>query len=405
MDSKKITFTNSTGHKLAAYLDVPVTGEPLAYALFAHCFTCTKNFVAIRHISRALSREGIAVFRFDFTGLGDSEGVFSNTNFSSNVSDLVDAANYLKQHYRAPKLLIGHSLGGPAAIAASTRIADCLAVATIGSPYDPEHVTHLFEELKEVIKKEGQATTRIGNQDFTIKQQFLDDLAGATMETVISKLGKALLVCHSPLDKTVGIDQAAKIYTAAKHPKSFISLDDADHLLMKEKDSLYVGNVIASWAKRYIHLPLLTESSLKHREQYVVVRTDGDVLTTEINANGHPMIADEPIDIGGKNLGPTPYELLASALGACTAMTLQMYAKHKNLPLDSVTVHLQHNKIHAEDGASCEEKSNKIDIIEREIELSGELTEGQRNRMLEIADRCPVHQTLTASVKVVSRLK
>ncbi|HFE38257.1 MAG TPA: OsmC family protein [Gammaproteobacteria bacterium] len=404
MESQNLRFQNTSGLMLSGILDLPITREAKAYALVAHCFTCGKNLVAMRNISRTLTREGIAVFRFDFMGLGNSEGDFSETNFSSNVADLIDAATYLEKHYQAPKLLIGHSLGGPAAIMASTQLSSCQAVVTIGSPYDPEHVTHLFQALKTIIRRKGEATANIGGRHLTIKKQFLDDLENISMRSVISSLKKALLVCHSPVDTTVGIEQAANIYGAAKHPKSFISLDDADHLLTKEKDSLYIGEVIASWAKRYINLPIDTGPVVRGKKQYVIVRSEGEDYTTEINANGHALIADEPIALGGKNLGPSPYELLASSLGACTAMTLQMYAKYKKLHLDSVTVYLQHNKVHAEDGAGCENKAKKIDVIERKIEVKGNLSEKQRERLLEIADRCPVHQTLRKSVKIKSWL-
>lgn len=405
MESRKLSFTNSLGVDLSAYLDVPLIGQPRAYAIFSHCFTCSKNLVAVKHISSALVREGIAVFRFDFTGLGESAGDFSETNFSTNVMDIIDAANYLAGEYVTPALLIGHSLGGPAAIAASTQLPSTKAVVTIGSPCEPAHVTHLFDDIRDLIHQHGEAEANIGGRQFTIKKQFLQDLENTSIERLMGTLGKALLVCHSPTDLIVEIDQAAKIYAAAKHPKSFVSLDNADHLLSRTEDSLYVGTVIAAWASRYIDLGPEPASELKTRQQYVVVRTDADGFFTEINANGHPLLADEPIELGGTNRGPTPYELLASSLGACTAMTLQMYAKHKKLPMKDVTVHLQHNKVHCEDGTNCENKDEKIDEIVREIEIRGDLTDEQRQRMLEIANRCPVHKTLGGAVRVVSRLK
>jgi alpha/beta superfamily hydrolase len=301
MPIQKLTFQNTDGHQLSARLTMPADGKPLAYALFAHCFTCTKNMKAVRHISQAMMDQGIAVLQFDFTGLGESEGDFSDTNFSSNVDDLVVAAEFLGQQYAGPHLLIGHSLGGAAVLQAAASIPSCVAVATIGAPADPGHVTHLIADARETIEQEGQATVTLAGRPFTIKKQFLDDLEKTRMEAAIRNLRRALLVCHSPIDQTVGIDNAARIFQAALHPKSFLSLDTADHLLMKEQDTLYVGQAIASWAAKYLTTPVSEPARQPTPDSQVVVRTGRAHYRTEIIANGHHYTADEPESVGGTN--------------------------------------------------------------------------------------------------------
>ncbi len=404
MKSQKLRFTGADGAQLAARLELPIDGRPLAFAIFAHCFTCTKNLNAVGNISRALSREGIAVLRFDFTGLGESEGDFADTNFSSNVADLLAAAAFLEADYQAPQILIGHSLGGAAVLQAAGQLASVKAVATIGAPSDPAHVKHLLRCSLESIEERGIADVEIAGRSFTLKKQFLDDLEDTRMRESIRNLGAALLVLHAPLDETVGIDNAGEIFTAAKHPKSFISLDRADHLLSAQRDSLYAGSVIASWSASYIDAPIsVPERGAK--DNLVVTRTGSSSYTTEIRANGHSLIADEPASVGGRDLGPTPYEFLSAALGACTSMTLRMYADRKQWPLEAVEVSLRHEKVHANDCADCESKDVKVDVITREIELIGDLDAAQRQRLLEIADRCPVHRTLHAEVVVRTSLK
>ncbi|MFP4090521.1 MAG: alpha/beta fold hydrolase [Cyclobacteriaceae bacterium] len=401
MGSQSIRFQNQDQQQLAAYLELPPDGKTKAYAIFAHCFTCNKNLKAVRNISRALTQGGFAVLRFDFTGLGESEGDFADTNFSSNVDDLLAAAAYLEKEYEAPKLLVGHSLGGTAVLMASRRVKSAEAVVTIGSPADPEHVSRLFKNDLGKIQKEGYAEVQLGGRPFTIKKQFLDDLKEISDKKLLGKLNRALLIMHAPGDETVSIDNAATIYQEALHPKSFISLDTADHLLSDSQDSLYAGNMIVAWVNRYVQTH--TQTRLTTDKQVVSRTLDG--FTTEITTDEHALLADEPLEVGGSDLGPSPYELLNASLGACTGMTLRMYADHKKWPLNEVRVHLQHKKIHAQDCDSCEKNENKIDQIERTIELEGDLNEDQKKRLMEIADKCPVHRTLSSAVEVKSVLR
>ena len=405
MKSERITFPNSRGENLAARLDLPGDEAPIAYALFAHCFTCTKNIKAAVNIAAALNRERIAVLRFDFTGLGQSEGDFADTNFTTNVADLVAAAGFMASQYQAPQIIIGHSLGGAAVLQAAQAIPSLKAVVTIAAPHDPGHVARHFDMTHEQIEQKGSAEVDLAGRTFTIKKQFLDDLEMQQLDSHIRALKTALLVMHSPRDTTVAIDNAAKIYQAAKHPKSFISLDDADHLLLEEQDSLYVGMMIAAWGRRYIDTPDDWEAVDVVLDNRVTTSTEHAGFFTELFAKGHAMIADEPLQYGGTDRGPTPYDYLLAALGACTSMTVQMYARHKKLPLDKAVVRLTHKKIHAEDCGHCEANDGKIDRMEREIELIGELDEAQRQRLLEIAERCPVHKTLHSEVDIVSILK
>jgi len=405
MRSERITFLNQRGEKLAARLDLPGDEPPIAYALFAHCFTCTKNIKAAVNIAAALNRERIAVLRFDFTGLGQSEGDFAETNFTTNVADLVAAAEFMADQFQTPQIIIGHSLGGAAALQAAKAIPSLKAVVTIGAPHDPGHVKHHFDTVQKQIKQKGSAEVTLAGRTFTIKKQFLEDLEMQQIDTHINSLKAALLVMHSPRDTTVAIDNAAKIYQAAKHPKSFISLDDADHLLLAEEDSLYVGMMIAAWARRYIDTPADKGAADVVLDNRVTTSTEHDGFFTELFAKGHAMIADEPEQYGGTDRGPTPYDYLLAALGACTSMTLQMYARHKKLPLDKAVVRLTHKKIHAEDCDHCEAADGKIDRMEREIELIGALEETDRQRLLEIAERCPVHKTLHSEVDIVSTLQ
>jgi putative redox protein len=405
MRSEKVTF-EGTGGKLAARLDQPV-GTPLMYALFAHCFTCSKDVFAASRVSAALASLGIATLRFDFTGLGESDGEFENTNFTSNIEDLLHAAEFLAEEYEAPKLLIGHSLGGAAVLAAASDIPAAKAVATIGAPFDPAHVGQHFVDQHEQIRKEGVVKVDIGGRPFNVSRQFLEDIENQAQSEKLSKLRKALLIFHSPLDNIVGINNATNIFVAAKHPKSFISLDKADHLLSRKEDSQYVAEVIASWARRYI--PELSQgapkSRLKRQEgETLVIGEPEEKFLQYVNSNGHSLLADEPLSYGGTNRGPSPYDLLLSGLGACTSMTIRMYADRKKWPLENVAVKLRHEKIHAEDCADCESSNGKIDVMTREIELTGDLTDEQRARLMEIADRCPVHKTLHSEVKIRTEL-
>ncbi len=401
MSFEKVQFTNQQGDTLAARLDMPPQGSPDAFALFAHCFTCSKDLRAVGAISRALNRQNIAVLRFDFTGLGESEGDFSDTNFSSNVDDLIEAAEYLAEHHESPRLLVGHSLGGAAVLQAAHQIESSVAVATIGAPYDPEHVTRHLEDALDEIKSSGEARITLAGRTFTIRKQFLEDLAATRMEETIRTLERALLVFHSPVDRTVGIDNAARIFEAAKHPKSFVSLDDAHHLLTDPSDAEYVGVVLGAWARKYVELP---EDEEPDHGGHVVTRTE-DGFRTEIAAGGHRLVGDEPEAMGGTDAGPSPYDLLLSALGTCTGMTLRMYADRKDWPLEEATVRLSHEKVHAEDCEHCDTTEGKVDHIEREIELTGDLSTDQRERLLEIANKCPVHRTLHSETNVASSLR
>jgi uncharacterized OsmC-like protein/alpha/beta superfamily hydrolase len=401
MQSRKLTFPSASGETLSARLDLPIDGEPVACALFAHCFTCSKNLNAAVNISRALNRQRIAVLRFDFTGLGESEGDFAGTTFSSNVADLVAAAEFLGREYQPPAILVGHSLGGSAVLQAAARIPSARAVATIGAPYDPADVMHLLRDSEDEIRAKGEAEVELHGRRFRIGKPFLDDLEGIRMREVIHDLPAALLLFHAPLDNVVGIRNAAKIFQAARHPKSFVSLDQADHLLTDDQDSRYVGTVLAAWAEKYIETPAPPTVEELVSEDRVVVRTGRARYRTEILAGGHALVADEPVAVGGADTGPTPYDLLVAALGACTGMTLRMYADRKGWPLDEIIVRLKHRKVHALDEERCESDSEaRVDLIDRAIQLAGRLDDAQRARLLEIADRCPVHRTLTAGVRV-----
>lgn len=402
MKSEKFQFQNKEGISLSGRIDLPLDQTPLAYAIFAHCFTCNKNLLAVKNISRALTDKGYAVMLFDFTGLGASDGNFSDTNFSSNISDLMSAAEYLKVEFKAPKIIIGHSLGGAAALFAAKGIESIEAVVTIGAPFDPKHVTHLIEDKIEEIVSEGQAKVNIGGRPFIVSQQFIQDLENRKAADVAKSLRKPLLIMHSPQDTIVGIENAAHIYSSAHHPKSFISLDGADHLLSHKNDSQYAGYMIAAWVEKYIQLE--KPEALKG-ESKIIARTKSDSFTTELKAGRHHFIADEPVAVGGSDLGPTPYDLLSSALAACTSMTIQMYAKRKGWPLKTVIVNVDHEKDYAQDCLNCENNNTKIDHFNRSIQFTGELDEDQIQKLLEIADKCPVHKTLHADVKVNTSLK
>lgn len=401
MPSIKQNFENAAGQPLSAFLELPANQHPHSFAIFAHCFTCSKNLGAVRNISRSLSQKGFGVLRFDFTGLGDSDGDFADTNFSSNIEDLIQAAQFLEAEYKAPSILIGHSLGGAAVICAAAQLPSVCAVVTMGAPYTPEHVQHLIESRVEEIEQNGQATVNIGGRPFTVKKQFLEDIHNRMLDQHLENLDKSLLIMHSPQDRTVEIENAAKLYHAARHPKSFVTLDGADHLLSKKEDSQYVGELIGTWVQRYIDLPQI--ESLK-AEKTVAVRLGDEGYTTDVMVRHHSLTADEPGSIGGNDFGPTPYELLSSSLGACTAMTLQMYARRKGWDLEEVRVHIEHEKDYADDLSACETTDRKIDFFHRLIELEGNLDQDQRLRLLEIADKCPVHRTLHNPVRVLTEL-
>jgi uncharacterized OsmC-like protein/alpha/beta superfamily hydrolase len=400
MPAEKFDFPNTQGDTLAALLDRP-DGPVRAVALFAHCFTCGKDNKAARRIAEGLKLRGIAVLRFDFTGLGASEGEFANTTFSSNVDDLVAAADHLRKSLSAPALLIGHSLGGAAVLAAAHRIAEARAVVTINAPSDPAHVTGLLKDRVADIALQGEAEVTLGGRQFRVRRAFLDDIAEQMLTARIANLHKALLIFHSPTDDTVGIDNASHIFLAAKHPKSFISLAGADHLLSRASDAGYVASVMSAWADHYLDMAADAQPMDDTAAGTVMVReTRGGKFQQEIATGKHRLLADEPIKDGGLDSGPGPYDLLLAALGACTSMTLRLYADQKQIPLSRTSVRLRHEKIYAKDCADCETKEGKIDRIERMITLEGDLSAEQRKRLLEIADKCPVHRTLESEVNI-----
>jgi len=402
--TERFQFTGEGGHQLAASLDLPER-EPVAYALFAHCFTCGKDVLAARRIASALAAKGIAVLRFDFTGLGSSEGDFANSTFSSNVADLVRAADHLRETRKAPTILIGHSLGGAAILAAAGRIPDAKAVVTIAAPSDPAHVTGLFADRLEDIRKQGKVEVSLAGRPFHITRGFLDDIAEHGLMAHVTKLHKALLIMHSPTDDTVGIDNATRLFVAAKHPKSFVSLAGADHLLSERRDAAYVADVIAAWAMRYL-APVVSEAAadLGEAPRMVVVReTRLSKFQQTVSIGPHQMLADEPVAAGGEDTGPGPYDFVLAGLGACTSMTMRMYADRKSLPLERVTVTLRHSRIYADDCADCETRAGMLDRIDRIIAMEGDLDAEQRRKLMEIADKCPVHRTLTSEIHIATR--
>ncbi len=400
MPAEKFDFRSAQGHTLAALLDRP-DGPVRAVALFAHCFTCGKDNKAARRIAEGMKLHGIAVLRFDFTGLGGSEGEFANTTFSSNVDDLVAAADHLREKLAAPAILIGHSLGGAAVLAAAHRIAEARAVVTIAAPCDPAHVAGLFRQHIDAVAAEGEVEVTLAGRPFRIHRALLDDIAEQKLTERIKDLHKALLIFHSPTDDTVGIDNASHIFLAAKHPKSFISLAGADHLLSRSGDAAYVANVIAAWAERYLDMAADVQPSDDTAAGTVVVReTRRGKFQQEVIVGAHRFLADEPADVGGMDSGPGPYDLLLAGLGACTSMTLRLYAERKQLPLEQTTVRLRHDRIHAADCAACETKEGMIDRIDRAITLQGDLDAEQRARLMEIADKCPVHRTLKSEIDI-----
>lgn len=393
---QKIEFPGSSGTVLAGLLETP-DAKPLATALIAHCFTCGKDIAAASRIARSLVKQGFAVMRFDFTGLGNSDGDFANTNFSSNVQDLIAAADYLRQNQLAPSILIGHSLGGTAVLNAANAIPESRGVVTIGSPADAKHVANQFQCDIQTIEANGEAEVNLAGRAFTIKKQFLDDISNTSADN-IGKLKKDLLVLHSPIDETVPVREAERIYKAAHHPKSFVSLNKANHLLTSAKDAEYVANLISSWSSRFLEESSDARPSVAKGEISVSERDHKFML--DVYSDSHHWRADEPASVGGNNTGPDPYEHLLAAVGSCSAMTVRMYATRKKWPLDNVSITLRHAREHLTDCEDCAEKPIQLDVIERDIKIEGDLTAEQRQRLLEIADRCPVHKTLTGKLDI-----
>lgn len=401
MTTEPVTFDGHSGDPLSARLDLP-DGPHLATALFAHCFTCSKDIPAARRIAARLASMGIAVLRFDFTGLGHSKGEFANTTFTSNVDDLHAAGDYLAGRGMAPSLLIGHSLGGAAVLRAAGEMDGVKAVVTIGAPYDPEHVTHNFADALADIELEGTAQVDLGGRPITIGNAFVQDVKAQVLGPAIKNLKAALLVMHGPRDSVVGIENATNIFTAARHPKSFVTLDDADHLITEPRDAEYAADVIAAWAGRYLHLTPPAPPIGAPEGIVRVSEADAAGFLQDVQTGPHHLLADEPLAYGGTNRGPSPYGLLAAGLGACTSMTLRMYARRKGWPLTHVSVDVSHDKVHAQD-ASTPTPAN-IDLFRRRITVTGDLSDDQKHKLLEIADKCPVHKTLEASSRVETEL-
>ncbi len=403
----KISFPGHTGEELSGLLEKP-EGECRAYAILAHCFTCSKDLRSASSLSRALALKGIATLRFDFTGLGQSAGVFGTTTFASNLEDLVLAADFLRDNFEAPGLLIGHSLGGTAVLAMAHRVAEVKAVATIGAPSEPAHLGDSLLELNPSLENEACAEVTLAGRTFALSKELVDDLKGQKVIEHIRKLKAALLVMHSPTDAPVGIKHAQEIYQAAKHPKSFISLHGADHLLMKNAvDADYAADVLAAWAQRYLPAqPSKEESTEDIPEGYVRVSIGPEGFESKVRTSNHRWLADEPLSVkGGTDLGPNPYDMLLAALGSCTVMTLRMYANHKGIDLTGVDVELRHERVHAEDCEHCESESGQVDVIHRLLRVEGDLSEKDRAGLHRIADRCPVHRTLTErEIKVTTSL-
>jgi uncharacterized OsmC-like protein/esterase/lipase len=400
MTKVKLNITNRKGKALFAQLIKPVNGEIQSIAIFAHCFTCSSSLAVVRNISAELTSNGIAVLSFDFTGLGYSEGEFSDTNFSSNISDIEDVNKFLTENYMSPTIMIGHSLGGAAAIVAANRLDSIKAVVTIGAPSNVNHITQHFTDFKQEINDKGAAKIDIGGRPFTIKKQFLEDMQKHDLATEINELRRPILIMHSPQDTIVGIANAAKLYQKAFHPKSFISLDGADHLLTNKEDALYVANVIGSWLKRYVQIKEKKVEELKdtNGEQVLVYLDAEDGFTNHAYTNNHHIVGDEPVDFGGSDLGFSPYELLNASIGSCTALTLKLYAKRKEWDLKEVFVYLNYAKKHAFELNVDIEEMGKIDHITKKIKLVGNLTEVQKEKLKEIASKCPVHKTISSKV-------
>ena len=398
--TEKFTFTGKDGQQLDGRLEMPLYTKPRGAALFAHCFTCTKQSHAATRVASALAAKGLAVLRFDFTGLGGSDGDFANAGFVSNVEDLVAAAQALEERGMPPVLLIGHSLGGAAVLAAAEQIPQARGVVTLNAPFDAHHVFEHFGDALERIEEEGEAEVILAGRTFRISRDFVQQGHGQPQAERIGNLGRALLVMHTPQDDIVSIEDARSIFEAAKHPKSFITLDGADHLLTEPGAAEYAAETIAAWAT-----PYLRDLAQEPREDFagtVEVSTAGGKFAQWVRTERHQFIADEPESYGGSDHGPTPYDLLLAALGTCTSMTIKMYADRKGIPLENVRIEMEHSRDHHEDCVDCEKGGAPIQVIDRAIELSGDLTQDQRDRLMEIADKCPVHKTLEGELHIHS---
>jgi len=404
MKSTKLNIQNEKGHKLQAYLELPANQKPNNYAVFAHCFTCSSTLSAVKNISRALTNHGFGVVRFDFTGLGRSEGEFAESHFSANVSDLLAVNTFLDENYKAPSLLVGHSLGGAAVITAASKLDNIKAVATIGAPATVGHVTRLFSHGLDEVKDKGDVEVNIGGRPFKINQEFVDDFSKTNLPEITKKLRKAILIMHAPFDKTVGIENAEKLYHNAHHPKSFVSLDGADHLLSNSRDSFYVGNMIGHWVQRYFEPQENTMLDAGGEQLVAHLNLEEDHFTTSIQTKRHSFIADEPESVGGHDFGPSPYDYLSAGLAACTVMTLKLYAERKKWDLQEVYAYITYSKKHSDDLMLDIEKPKRIDHLQKRLKFVGNLDEDQKNRLKEIASKCPVHKTLQSEVIIETEL-
>lgn len=403
MAIERVKFPGALGHDLSGIVEMP-EGRPRAWALFAHCFSCSKDLKAAYWINKALVDEGLAILRFDFTGLGESGGEFADTNFSSNLEDLRAAIRFLADQHQAPQILVGHSLGGAAVLKVAGEFDAVKAVATIAAPSDTKHLSATLERAVPEAREEGEGEMVLGGQRLRITKQLLEDLDQDHLDGAMQTMNKALLVLHSPEDKTVDVRHARHIFAAAAHPKSYVSLSGADHLLSRERDARYAGELIASWASRYLELPPLEDGEEAGAEGEVIVTGPGVGFATRIKAGRHTLQADEPPDVGGSDTGPTPYGYLLSALGACMNMTARMYAQRKGWPLEEVEVRLKHSKVHAKDCETCVDTDRgQVDRIEKQVIVKGDLlSEEQKQRIVEITEKCPVHRTLKGEIDIVS---
>lgn len=404
MKSRRLNIQNVKGFQLQAYLDLPANQKPHSYAIFAHCFTCNSTLKPVKNISRVLTNHGFGVVRFDFTGLGKSEGEFADSYFSANVSDLLAVSDYMKEHYQAPSLLVGHSLGGAAVIVAASQLDSVKAVATIGAPSSTEHVKKHFSHHVEEIAQKGDVEVNIGGRPFKINQEFVDDFDKTDLLEITKKLRKPLLIMHSPLDKVVGIDNANQLYLAAHHPKSFISLDNADHLLLDSKDSLYVGNMIGTWVQRYFETKNNEILDTEGEQLVAHLNLVEDNFTTSIQTKKHAFIADEPESVGGDDLGPSPYDFLSAGLAACTVMTLKLYAERKKWDLQEVYAYITYSKKHSEDLKLDIEKPARFDYLIKKLKFVGDLDDEQKQKLKEISSKCPVHRTLQSEIIIETKI-
>ena len=403
MKSEKLEIVNKKGVKLQAYLELPANQHPNFYAVFAHCFSCNSTLSAVKNITRALTNFGFGVVRFDFTGLGKSEGEFADSHFSANVDDLIAVSDFMQETYETPTLLIGHSLGGAAVIVAASKLESIKAVATIGAPAHVDHVTQHFSHQLDEVKVKGEVEVNIGGRPFKINQEFVDDFAKTDLPAITEKLRKPILIMHSPVDTIVGIDNQ-QLYLKAKHPKSFISLDHADHLLTENRDSSYVGNMIGAWVQPYF--PDRENVMLSPEGEQLVGHLNllEDNFTTNIQTKNHAFVADEPASVGGDDFGPSPYEYLNAGLAACTAMTLKLYSERKKWDLQQVFVYLSHSKKHSDELEVDIEKPGYLDHISKKLRLVGNLEDQQKQRLMEIASKCPVHKTLSSEVLIETKI-